>query len=167
MKLDENGKEQFNEIKQWLRRYRYAVDDLKSIQTRIEVLKDRMLSPSAPVLSDMPKGSSHDHDKIGRAYSIVDELEREAEEETERAKEIYREINRSIRQIRGSRTGEIRLVMQLRYLDLLPWEDISFTLYGDQEDFYDREQTYSRKTFLIHRQGLEALANIIDFETEG
>ncbi|WP_458398189.1 hypothetical protein [Anaerotignum sp.] len=167
MKLDkETGREQFSGIKEWLRRYKYATDDLKSIQTRIEVLKDRMLSPSAPVLSDMPKGSSTDPDKIGRAYSVIDELEQEAAEEAERAKEIYREINKSIRQIRGNRTGEIRLVMQLRYLDLLPWEDISFTLYGDQEDFYDREQTYSRKTFLIHRQGLEALADIIDFETE-
>ena len=162
MKLDENGKEQFGEIKGWLRRYKYAVDDLKSIQTRIEVLKDRMLSPSAPVLSDMPKGSSTDPDKIGRAYSIVDELEREAAEETERAKEIYREVYNAIRQIRGNGKAEIRLVLQLRHLDLMAWDEICFIIFGDNPNFYDKESSYTRRTFALHRQGVEALAKIVD-----
>lgn len=166
MKLDENGKEQFGEIKEWLRRYKYAVDDLKSIQTRIEVLKDRILSPSSPILTDMPRSGSRDNDKIGTAYSIIDELEREAEEEAERTIAIYKEIHNAIRQIRGNGKAEIRLVLQLRHLDLMAWDEICFVIFGDKPDFYDRETTYSRKIFALHRQGVEALTEKLNLQEE-
>ena len=155
-------KEDFQELKEWLRRYRYAVEDIRALQMRISVLRDRMLSPSSPILSDMPKGESRDNDRIGTAYSIVDELEQEAEEEQQRARIIYKEIYTAARQIRGTKTAEIRLVLQLRYLDLLQWDEIAFTIFGDESDFYDRESTYTRKCHAYHRQGLELLENIIE-----
>ena len=165
MKLDkETGREQFEDVKEWLRRYRYAVDDVRALQLRVETLRDKMMSISSPIWSDMPKGNSTDPDKIGKAYSIVDEAEKELLDATEHARMVYREINDAIRQIRRNRTAEIRLVMQLRYLDLTPWDEVAFVMYGDKEDFYDRESTYTRKCHAFHRQGLELLKQIIDFE---
>ncbi len=55
----------------------------------------------------------------------------------------------------------MRYILQLKYLDGLDWKDIPGELFADKEDFIDREESYSRRMFMIHKKALQNLAELM------
>lgn len=157
---------EYEAAKEWLNRYKDIQEEIRFLNLRIESLQDRALSPASPILSDMPKGSSRNNDRIGTSLSIIDGLERDRAELQKKAYDLYREIDSSIRKISGKGSVERRMLLQLRYLDLRAWDEITFAFYGDQADFYDREPSYNRRCFELHRRGIEELTNILNLQEE-
>lgn len=148
-------------VKQWLNRFKDVQEELRFLNLRIETLRDKALSPASPVLSDMPKGGNSNTDRIGLNLGVIDSLEREAEDLQEKAAGLYSEIDTAIRQTKGHGSTEQRLLLQLRYLDLRAWDEVAFVFFGDKTDFYDRESTFTRRCFEIHKKAIEALHEIL------
>lgn len=157
---------EYEAAKEWLRRFKYIQEDLRALSLRIETLRDMALSPAAPVISGMPRSGSRDNDRIGKQCSVIDLLEREMSDLQDEAAKIYYEIDSAIKTISGKGNADRRLVLQLRYLDLLPWDSICFAVFGGKADFNDREQSYSRRCLDLHKQGILSLMEIIDFGIE-
>ena len=62
--------------------------------------------------------------------------------------------------------GERRTVLQCRYLDGQAWSGVIYLLFGDRVDFTDKEDSFQRRVFNIHKAALEDLAQIL-YPSEG
>ncbi len=58
----------------------------------------------------------------------------------------------------------MRYILQLKYLDGLDWKDIPGELFADKEDFIEREDSYTRRAFAIHKKALQSLAELMGEE---
>lgn len=131
------------------------------LKARADTLRQRAASPASPTLDGMPRAPGFEGDRIGNTVGSIDLIERETEEKRREAAALYREIDESLHRLSGPHAAERRFVLQARYLDAMLWEDISYLLFQDREDFGDKEDSFRRRTFLIHKAALEDLAQIL------
>lgn len=50
-----------------------------------------------------------------------------------------------------------RAIIELRYMNLLNWTEVSETIYGEAADYDRKKQAYLRQTFRIHREAVKLL----------
>jgi len=110
----------------------------------------------------MPRAPGFAGDRLGDVIGIADALEREADEKEQDAAALYNEIDRAIRQIEGKHGVERRTVLQCRYLDGQAWGGVTYLLFGDRVDFTDKEDSFQRRVFNIHKAALKDLAQVLD-----
>ena len=110
----------------------------------------------------MPRSPGFAGDRLGDVIGIADALDREAAEKELDAAALYNEIDGAIRQIEGKHGVERRTVLQCRYLDGQAWGGVTYLLFGDRVDFNDKEDSYARRTYMIHKAALEDLAQVLD-----
>lgn len=151
----------YENIKRWLHRYGELQSDADRLWDRAGELRSRIADARSTNLDGMPHGSSVDADRIGADLAHLEEIEAEAREAQEAATAARREIASAIKQICGPRWADRREVLRLRYLDFLRWEDAAERLFGDSQDFWDRQEAYLRRMFKLHRAALEDLAQIV------
>ena len=101
-----------------------------------------------------------------RCIGIADALDREAAEKAQDAAALYAEIDGAIRRLEGNHAAERRTVLQCRYLDGQAWGCVTYLLFGDRVDFNDKEDSFQRRVFNIHKAALEDLAQIL-YQSEG
>lgn len=154
------------EIQSWLSGYAAARREAALLRARADVLRMRASAPATPKLDGLPHSSGFDGDRIGGAVGTVDEVEREIAELERRATEIYREIDDAVLMLDGPRAVDWRTLIRLRYIDGCEWPDISFLLFGDKEDFSEKEDTYLRRAFRLHSEALAALEKLRTEERE-
>ena len=105
-----------------------------------------------------------EHDRIGDAVAKIDSVKRTIAERNAQANEAYKEIDTMIERLQGRYAHLWRIILQLRYLDGMDWNDISFSVFGRQEDYLDKEDSYLRRIHKYHQAAIEALANLIPAE---
>ena len=110
----------------------------------------------------MPRVPGFDGDKLGGIIGAADALDREAAEKEQDAAALYIEIDGAIRRIDGKHGAERRTVLQCRYLDGQAWGGVTYLLFGDRVDFNDKEDSFQRRVFNIHKAALEDLAQVLD-----
>jgi len=156
------------EVKIWLWRYQNLQDEIAFESQRLEELEEKAISLQSPLLSDMPKSQKVLNDRIGELVGRVEETEKALSEMLAESKKVYSEINIVIRKIScGKNTAMVKRVMQLRYLEGAEWDDICMNLFGGQEDFLEKEQSYLRKTFRYHADGMKEIVRILNEEQKG
>lgn len=148
-------------VKGWLRRYQQITEDIENLESRLEVLEIRAKSPRTSNIDGMPHNPSPDHDRIGDAVAKIDSVKRTIAERKAQANEVYREIDAMIERLQGRYAHLWRIILQLRYLDGMDWNDISFSVFGRQADFLSKEDSYLRRTYKYHQTAVETLANLI------
>lgn len=148
-------------IKAWLRRYGELQRDAGRLWDRAGELRGRISVARSTNLDGMPRGSSVDADRIGADLSRLEELEQEAREAQQEATAARRKIEAEIKKITGPRWADRREVLRLRYIDGLKWEDAAERLFGDDPQFWDRQDVFLRRAFKLHRAALEALAQFV------
>ena len=55
-----------------------------------------------------------------------------------------------------------RAVIRLRYFDRAGWDEIAGALFGDRQDYLDKEETYQKRTFRLHGRALLTLAKVAE-----
>lgn len=153
-------------VKEWLSRYAVAAREVAWIRARADAIRTRAASPASPTLDGMPRAPGFDGDKLGGIIGAADALDREADEKAQDAAALYGEIDGTIRRIEGKHGAERRTVLQCRYLDGQAWDGVTYLLFGDRVDFNDKEDSYARRTYMIHKAALEDLAQIL-YPSEG
>lgn len=149
-------------VKEWLSRYAVVAREVALLRARADAIRDRAASPDSPTLDGMPRSPGFDGDKIGGIIGAADALDREAAEKAQDAAALYAEIDGAIRRIEGNHAAERRTVLQCRYLDGQAWGGVTFLLFGDRADFNEKEESYGRRVFNIHKAALEDLAQVLD-----
>ncbi len=145
------------DVKQYLLSYRDKLDNINILADRIEALKDRISSVGGVSFSDMPKNPSPEVDRLSHQIAIVLDLQKELEAAQQDILNDYKSINKLIDKLEAPKERE---VIKSRYLDLFKWEEINFLFFGNKEDFTDKEESYQRRIFKLHKSGLENLNNI-------
>lgn len=150
-----NGKYNIDKVKAWLSGFRDNERDVDDQFERLERLKARLESCSAPEITDMPRSPGFATDKMSMMLARKVDLESSLNNYVERQREYLRRIEYMVERLPKSVE---RTVIRLRYEDGMPWADISFTLYGDSEDYLERESTYLRKVYNLHGDALYDMA---------
>ena len=143
-------------------RYADAAREIRYLRERADAIRTRAASPASSKLDGMPKAPGFAGDRLGDVIGIADALEREADEKEQDAAALYNEIDRAIRQIEGKHGVERRTVLQCRYLDGQAWGGVTYLLFGDRVDFTDKEDSFQRRVFNIHKAALKDLAQVLD-----
>ena len=143
-------------------RYADAAREIRYLRERADAIRTRAASPTSSKLDGMPRAPGFAGDRLGDVIGIADALEREADEKEQDAAALYNEIDRAIRQIEGKHGVERRTVLQCRYLDGQAWGGVTYLLFGDRVDFTDKEDSFQRRVFNIHKAALKDLAQVLD-----
>lgn len=150
--------------KEWLLRFRDAERDSASLDSRIAAMRARIESARTSHLDGMPHGSGFEGDNVGAALSRLSELEEEAKETRAHGMALYHEINDAIKRITGPDSPYQRAVLQTRYLDLESWTGVSEVLFGQRDDFLDKQESFLRRVHKIHGAALSKLAEFIPLD---
>lgn len=142
-------------VKQRLVEYRERERDIDNQIERVEWLDMKMTSIGSPVISDMPKGASPSHDKIGSMIAQKEELEFCIREDIKKQENERAEIEAILKKLKHS---DERAVIRMRYFDGASWNDVVDMLFGAKADFLGKEDTYLRRTHKIHGSALLNMA---------
>ena len=145
----------------WLKRYRFQRENIDGKEQRMENLKEKASSPGSPKLDGMPRSESWNGDRLASLIAAYTDIERELPKDIATGKEIYKQIDQLIKRLKGQGSAEMRLVLQMKYLDLFEWSDIIETLFLGKVDFLDKEDSYTRRTFKIHKNGITRLSELM------
>lgn len=147
--------------KQWLQRYGEAARDSAALDARAANARARVEAARTSHLDGMPHGGGFAGDSLGAALARIDELEREAQEARAHALKLYHEIDAAIKKISGPGWPDQRAVLRVRYLDLERWEGVVEVLFGQRDDYEDRQESFLRRVHKIHGSALAALAELV------
>lgn len=151
-----------DDTKAWLRRYADLLREVKLLRARADAIRSRAASPPTSALDGMPRSPGFEGDKLGGVVGTADVIERQVAEKEAQAAEAYREIDATIQQISGKHATERKFILQCRYLDRMDWPDVIFLLFRDKDDFGDREDSFTRRTYNIHKEALQDIGTILD-----
>jgi len=153
-----------DEIKEWLLAYPKLQKRIDNTEARLACFEITMGAPSSTNMSGMPSGSKDGSSKQERDLIRKEELE-------EKLRDMYAEENRRREEIealieRMEKPNE-QTVIEMHYLDGTKWRPISVALYGEEEDYDEKEEKYLKRTFRVHGSALQTLTRIRKEEQEG
>ena len=143
------------QIKERLRRYTDLLREIKNQRERLDCLMETYGDPSSSDLSGTPRPKGGVSDPTANAAERITDLRekiqrKEAQEKIERAalEDLTEHMD----------DPDERLVIQLKYIDQVEWDDITFRLFGNLRDYTEKFEGYQRRTFRIHGRALLNLA---------
>lgn len=151
----ENRRYDTDSVKEKLREYGEKVKEYRYQCERMDRLNTRIIGVGAQVLTDMPKAPSHDNDRAADLIAQKIDLEQEIGDVVKEMDQERRELEKAIRSLKNA---EQRAIIRSRYIDLEACKDVTELLFGDREDFNDKEESYTRLMFRIHGAALVGLA---------
>ena len=107
----------------YLNGYRWAVENIKMLSERLATLNSKLCGLDSPVITDMPKG--------GLGLDMIDllsdklNIEQELLERLELGLDMKSEV---IEVIRTVRDPKLRLILEMKYLDLMSIGEIASRL---------------------------------------
>ena len=135
----------YEEKKRELKSYRWLLKEERHLREEIAELEQEAY-PGSPALSDMPKGSGGQRDMSDWAARL-DRLEREL------GRILGRQLRRRLaieKRIADVEKPEERLILRLRYIDCLSFEEIRKRLnYGERSvfDLHHRAVSHYRSVY--------------------
>ena len=138
---------------------------------RLQNLVMKMQSPSSPKMSDMPRTPSPDFAKMAKQVAKKIEIENKIDrltEHQEREKEWIQNVLDNIEAPRMSITeiANEKSVIEMRYIDGESWPNIARMLFGQEENYEERQDSYLRRTTKIHGRALRNMAFYISRESQ-
>lgn len=146
-------------IKDRLADYTAMLRDIDNQIERLDRMTLTMAAPPGPDMTGMPRGSGTPTDRIGMMVARKLELEEQIKESIAEERWENAAIERMIRKLDNP---DERAVIRLRYFDRAGWDEIAGALFGDRQDYLDKEETYQKRTFRLHGRALLALAKVAE-----
>ncbi len=131
--------------KEYLSRYRWLDAEINAKLEQREELRRKAQTvggdPGSGVRSSQP------YDRVGEITARIVDLEREINEDIDTLVDLQREIRQRIAEIPDEKQ---RTVLELRYINCLPFNEIADRMYYSPENI-----------FILHQKGLKNLQCII------
>ena len=119
--IREFGKKSYPAARTFLERVRIADRKVEDMRMRIENLR-MLLTDRSVHLSNKPRGSSPDQQRMQTVFAEIDALEREKAQAEAEAEALRIEVGRMICQVSDPHSQK---VLMMYYLDHLTWNEIS------------------------------------------
>lgn len=157
-------KPDLDRARQFLARYLPAKTRVELLQTRLQRLQDRASGPRPARIDGLPgppRGTTGD--PVGELATELEDTKSELQEARAKADAIRAEIRQEIGYLpRETENDErARLVLLGRYIDGEGWDTINELLFGDNEDYTDKQESYLRRCHKLHHKALYELSKIV------
>lgn len=150
-----------DDVKQWLRRYSEAARVAENTAERLSLLRMKSEAPASQKLDGMPHSAGYVGDSIGLTVARLDRLEHKLSEQTAAAEAVETQLEEAFSRLSGRAAADQRTILEARYIDFLNWQEVTGLLFGGEDDFLLKQDSYLRRIHLLHKSGLIALASII------
>ncbi|MBC8580165.1 hypothetical protein [Zhenhengia yiwuensis] len=120
--------------KQELSQLYYLNREIEELQNRIAELEAKALSMAKPI-TGMPSVPGV-VDKLGKYVAEISDLKSLLDLNI---KKCFYELNRLNRYIQGIEDSEIRMILSLRYINGLSWQQVAFSI-GKKDEQYPRRK---------------------------
>lgn len=150
-------------IKQYLQSYSEDAKALGLMQERLSSLEAKTGSPRTSSLDGLPRGPGDPIDTIGRQVSTLEVLRdavADAEAQLARKRQRVETVICVLREQRVAKWPEKCNLLSIKYIDCMGWSDVTEILFGDNPRYWDATDTFTRKTFALHRQALQELSEL-------
>jgi len=145
--IREFGKKSYPAARTFLERVRIADRKVEDMTMRIENLR-MLLTDRSVHLSDMPRGSSPDQQRMQTVFAEIDELEREKAQAEAEAEVLRIEVGRMICRVSNPYSQK---VLMLHYLENKQWSDIGSEVgYGRHQVYRARNAGYAELEKMLH-----------------
>ena len=142
-------------IKKRLTAYMELEQHIDNLIEQYETARAQLEGISSPDISGMPRGSSGaSHDRFANKIARCDDLEQKIQRKMAARDSERRSLEELIDALPKARQ---KSVIEMRYLDAMDWKEINQVLFGRNEDFAYREDTYMRKIFYAHGEALDIM----------
>lgn len=138
--------------------------DIDNQIERLEHLKAKLYAAGAQVLTDMPRSPSASNDRMAAMLAQADELDSTIRGMVKSQSEEKKRIEYILMHIRKS---DERAVIRMRYFDGADWKEIAEMLFGDRDDYLEREDTFVRRAFRVRDDALTHMTIFIEESGEG
>ncbi len=103
-------------------------------------------------------------DKVGDLVARLEDTKVEFSEVQAEAAEVRKEIMREINAMPcvDENQARMRELLRARYIDAESWKTVCWCLYGDADDYVDRQESFMRRCFKLHKTALKVLKNIME-----
>ena len=163
-------------VKQYLQSFSDDAKALGLMHERLSSLETKSGSPRTSSLTGLPRGSGDPIDTVGRQLTTLEVLRdavADAEAQLARKRQRVEAVINILREQGVTKWPEKCNLLSLRYIDCMGWPDVAEILFGDNPRYWDATDTFTRKTFALHRAALEELAEFVtadmldDYEITG
>lgn len=155
--------EKANLVKSWLNRYREREREIDDQIELVERLQARMVSTSAKEITGMPRGSSSSADRLESMVAQKDELEAEIRELIRQRDESRACVELVLKRLPKA---DERAVIRLRYIGRSSWIDVVEAMFGREENFEEKQESYLRRTTKLHLRALNDMADCIYIKSD-
>ena len=152
---DEANEYYVRKIKDRLREYREAEKEIENQTERLERLVSKMEGIGAKEITDMPRSPSPPTDRISSFMNQKIEIEERIAEDAAALQEERRAIEQILRHLRSANE---RAVIRFRYFGVLDWYEVTNAMFGGREDYLEKEDSYLKQVFRIHRNAILNMA---------
>ena len=146
-------------VKERLKLYRDAERDIDNQIERLERIVAKMTSAGTKIITDMPKAPSAADDRMAELVGLKEELELSIKKAIKSQSEKRDKIESILGYVQHP---DERAVIRIRYIDRENWRTVAKMMFGMNDDFDYREDTYVRRVHKIHGSALLDMARIMD-----
>lgn len=146
-----------------LKQYKQAVIHTELLRRRLDVLDERSKAARTTNLTGLPGGKGMHADRTEYYAAKIVDLMAEIEQHEDEAEGVRKEVESFINQIAPTSEKNLRFiqVLEMRYLDLLPWGDIGITIAGlSADDDETKKESAMRRAFSFHGDAITLLEKI-------
>ena len=152
-------KNNVNTVKERLVAYGEREDDISNQQVRLDRIEMRLTSIRSSSPSDMPKSKGVSQDKEAELIAEKIDLENDIKRSQSEQKRERKSIEELLSHLKKSSE---KAVIRMRYFDREDWSGVSCMLFGGKDDFLDKEESYLRRTYMIHGAALLNMAKYLE-----
>ena len=145
-------------VRKRLEEYRSEDREIENQTERLERLKTKMCEVGAQNLTGMPHSPSPANDRMSDFICRKDELEAEIREMVTAHRDTRNHIERILKNVKKP---DERAAIRSRFIDVQEWADVSEMLYGANDDFLEKEESYRRRTLYTYNGALTSMAKYI------
>lgn len=119
-----------------IRTYRKLIAEYNAIIYEISVLYEPIKSPT---MNELPQSNIPSNPTQNATFRILEEKERRKS----RLQELEKRIDEVLQMVEEIEDGEIRSIVRLHYIALVPWKEVSRVMYQYEEADYVRMKVNS------------------------
>lgn len=147
------------DVKKMLVEYRDQERDIDLQYERLDALETRLYSVGSPEITDMPRNPSPSNDRISvlieRHIKLKQKVEMLCADRDKKREEFENIINMVA-------LPEQRATIQMHYLDGHKWDTVNEMIFGTEDEFEDKRDSYMRRIMILHGQALQQMADVMN-----
>lgn len=147
------------DVKKMLTDYRDSEREIDLQCERLDALETKLYSVGSPEITDMPRNPSPSNDRV---TILVDRHMKLKDRISELCADRDKQRNYLEDVISKVASPDQRATIRMHYLDGYKWDTVTEMIFGTEDDFDERRDSFARRVMILHGQALQQMADIIN-----